>query len=87
MKPMLSILRKIKLAFHQFQPFWGFPNSSVGKSLPAMKEIQKTQVQPLGGEDPLEEGMQPTLVFLPRESHGQRSLAASMVAKSWTRLK
>ena len=29
----------------------------MGKSLPAMKEIQKTRVQFLGGEDPLEEGM------------------------------
>ena len=32
------------------------------------------QVQPLGGEDPLEEGMATTPVFLPEESHGQRSL-------------
>ena len=29
----------------------------------------------LGWEDPLEEGIQPTLVFLPGEFHGQRSLA------------
>ena len=29
----------------------------MGKSLPAMKEIQNTRVQSLGGEDPLEEGM------------------------------
>ena len=36
-------------------------------------------VQTLGQEDPLEEGMKthfkPTSVFLPGESHGQRSLA------------
>ena len=34
------------------------------------------QVQSLGQEDPLERGMawQPTSVFLPGESHGQRSL-------------
>ena len=32
-------------------------------------------VQSLGWEDPLEEGMESTLVFLPRESHGQRNLA------------
>ena len=50
----------------------GFPGNSVVKSLPAMKE---TLVQPLGQEDPLEKGMQPTPVFLPRESFGQRSLA------------
>ena len=29
----------------------------------------------LGLEDSLEEGMQPTPVFLPEESHGQKSLA------------
>ena len=39
------------------------------KNLPA---IQETWVQSLGQEDPLEEG---TAIFLPRESHGQRSLA------------
>ena len=36
--------------------------------------MQETQVQSLGQEDPLEKGMQPTLVFLPRESHRWRSL-------------
>ena len=33
-------------------------------------------VQSLGWEDPLEEGIATTPVFLPRESHGQRSLAS-----------
>ena len=42
------------------------------KNLPAMQE---TWVRSLCWEDPLEEGMQPTPVFLPGESHGQRSLA------------
>ena len=42
------------------------------KNLPAMWE---TWVWFLGWEDPLEEGMAPTPVFLPGESHGQRSLA------------
>ena len=32
------------------------------------------QVSSLGQEDPLEEGRQPTLVFLPGESHGQWGL-------------
>ena len=44
------------------------------KNLPARQETQETQVQSLGQEDPLEEGMQPTPVLLPGESHGQRSL-------------
>ena len=41
------------------------------ENLPAMRE---TQVQSLGQEDPLEEEMAPTPVFLPGESHGERSL-------------
>ena len=32
-------------------------------------------VRSLGWEDPLEEGMAPTPIFLPGESHGQRSVA------------
>ena len=34
----------------------------------------ETWVRSLGQEDPLEEGMEPTAVFLPGESHGPRSL-------------
>ena len=40
-----------------------------------MWEVQETQVQYLGWEDPLEEEMQPTPVPLPGDSHGQSSLA------------
>ena len=35
----------------------------------------ETQVRSLGQEDPLEKGMQPIPLLLPREFHGQRSLA------------
>ena len=42
------------------------------KNLPTMQE---TWIQSLGQEDPLEKEWQPTPVFLPEESHGQRSLA------------
>ena len=42
------------------------------KNLPAMEEIW---VQSLDLEDPLEKEWLPTPVFLPREFHGQRSLA------------
>ena len=42
------------------------------KNLPA---VQETQVRSLGWEDPLEKEMATTLVFLPVESHEQRSLA------------
>ena len=37
------------------------------------------QVQPLSQEDPLEKGMATTPVFMPGESHGQRSLAGYTV--------
>ena len=40
------------------------------KGLPAMRE---TWVQSLGQEDPLEKEWQSTSVFLPGESHGQKS--------------
>ena len=36
--------------------------------------MQEAQVWSLGREDPLENGMQPTSVFLPGEFHGERSL-------------
>ena len=50
----------------------GFLGGSEVKNLPAM---QGTQVRSLGQEDPLEEGMAPTPVLLPGESHEQRSPA------------
>ena len=40
-----------------------------------MPAMQETWVRSLGREDPVEKEMQPTPVFLPGESHGQRSLA------------
>ena len=47
---------------------------------------QDTQVQSLGGKDPLEK--EPTPIFLPGKSHGQRSLGATVhgVVMSQTRL-
>ena len=49
----------------------GFPGGSAVKHPPAMQE---GWVQYLGWEDPLEEGMEPSSISLPGESHGQRSL-------------
>ena len=43
------------------------------KNPPVMQELQETRVQSLGQKDTLEEGMA-TPVFLPGESHGERSL-------------
>ena len=45
----------------------------VVKNLPAMQETEEMRVGPLGHEDPLEEEMAATPVFLPGKSHGQRS--------------
>ena len=39
-----------------------------------MQETEEMRVQSLGWEGPLEESWQPAPVFLPGESHGQRSL-------------
>ena len=55
------------------------------KNLPV---IQETWVQSQGGEDPLEKEWLSIPVFLPGESHGQRSLTgySPWVTKSQTRL-
>ena len=63
----------------------GFPGDSDGK------ESTFSAGDPgliLGWAGSLEKGMQPTLALLPRESHGQRSLASysPWAMKSWTSL-
>ena len=49
------------------------PGGDSGKE-PAANAGDKRDVGSLGWEDPLEKGRQPTPVFLPGESHGQRTL-------------
>ena len=49
----------------------GFPDGSAVQNPPGMQEIQITS---LGQEDPSEEEITTTPVFLPGESQGQRSL-------------
>ena len=58
--------------WHPLQCSWASLVAQMVKNLPAMQEIQ---VQPLSWEDPRRREWQPTPVFLPRESHGQRNLA------------
>ena len=53
----------------------GFPGDSVVKNHLPIQELQENQVQSLGWEDPLKDLWQPTPVFLPGKSHGQRGLA------------
>ena len=43
--------------FSSFLPTLCFPGASEVKNLPAMLEMQETQVESLGWEDALEEGM------------------------------
>ena len=50
--------------------------AQVVKNLPTMRE---TWVRSLGWEDSLERKWQPTPVFLPRKSHGRRSLVQATV--------
>ena len=64
----------------------GFPGGTHGKE-PACpcKRHKRCKFSPWVGKIPWRRAWQPTPVFLPGESHGQRSLAG--VAKSWTWLK
>ena len=52
--------------------FGNFPGGSVVKSLPAKQE---KLVRSLGWKYPCRRKQQPTPIFLPRKSHGQRSLS------------
>ena len=48
---------------------------SVVKNLPAMHKLLEMRVDPWIGKIPWRRAWQPAPVFLPGESHGQRSLA------------
>ena len=69
----------------------GLPQRLRGKkNLSAMQELQETQVQALGWEDPLEEGMATPLQYSGLENPvGRGAWWATVhgVAKSWTRLR
>ena len=68
--------------------FRSFPGGSAGKE-PACqyRRCKRCRFDPWVRKIPLRRAWQPTLVFLPGESHGQRSLAVHRVTKSWTQLK
>ena len=66
---------------------WASPGGSAVKNLPAIQEPQEMQVQSLGQEDLLEEGMETHFSILPGEPQGQRSLTPVCgVTKIQTRL-
>ena len=58
--------------------YGGFHDGSVVKHPPEEQETYEIQVGFLGWEDPLQEEMATYSVFLPGESHGQSSLAATV---------
>ena len=71
---------------------WGFPGSSVVKNLPTMQESQERQVQYLGQEDPLEEGMATHSSILAwriswtEERGGLQSMGSQRVGHDWGNL-
>ena len=72
-----------ELHLRQAVNLWASLVAQAVKNLPA---IQETQVPSLAEEDP-QRKWQPTLMFLPGYSHGQRWLpTVHGVAKSWTQL-
>ena len=69
---------------------WGFPGGASGKELACQhRRCKRLRFDPWVGKIPWRRKWQPTPVFLPRESHGQRSLVHSVhrTAQSRTRLK
>ena len=68
--PFQCILHRNRLHVQHF-----IGGGSVVKNLPAMQELQETRVRSWLRKIPWRRAWQPTPVFLPGASHGQRSLA------------
>ena len=71
------------LSLKHFMSALGFPGGSMVKNLSAVQEMR---VRSLGGEDPLRRKWQPSPIFLPEESHGQRSPWGCKVSDTTGRL-
>ena len=67
----------------------GFPRGSVVENSPAMQEMQETEVQSLGGEDPLKKGMTTHSSVLAwripwtEEPGGLQSLGSQRIRHEW----
>ena len=70
----MCLLPLRKISSEDLASSLGFLGGSVVKNPLAMQQTQETLVRFLGLEDPLEESMATTPVFLPGEPHEQRSL-------------
>ena len=67
--------RKRQMCFHLFSS-WGFPGGTSGKeSAGQCRRHKRCKFDPWVRKIPWRRAWQPTAVFLPGESHGQRSLA------------
>ena len=62
-------------SINKYNPFYFFPQLCWWLSGSEPMPVQKLQIRSLGWGDPLKTELQPTPVFLPGKSHGQRSLA------------
>ena len=59
----------------------GFPGGTSGKELRANAgDLKRLGFHPWGGKIPWRRAWQPTPVFLPGDSHGQRNMAGFWVA-------
>ena len=81
-----GFIRKLPHGFYSTHHFLGFPIGLVVKN--QCKSHRKHGLDPWVGKTPWRRKWQPTLVLLPGESHGQRSLAGDSPwgHKSQTRL-
>ena len=74
---MLSVSSRIIIseAFSRMSlPYWYIRTSLIAQTVKNMPTMQETWFNPQVGKIPWRRIWQPTLVFLPREAHGQRSL-------------
>ena len=70
-------LLKLQIYYYMVSLIWGFAGGTNGKeSASQCRKLKRHGLNPwVGGEDPWRRKWQPTPVFLPGKSHGQRNLA------------
>ena len=69
------VVQTISTGTHVASPGYCSSHLKEFESFNGRQFLSDSYNQSLGREDPLGQGMEPTSVFLPGESHGQRSLA------------
>ena len=70
-----TVVLYISLALEAHTIFRASQVALVVKNLPANADVERHRFEPWARRIPWRRAWQPTPVFLPRESHGQRSLA------------